>query len=68
MDLNSGLHACKAGALLLEPRLQSILLWLFWSWGLVNYLPGLAIPPSSDSQVTRITSMHHWSLACYITC
>jgi hypothetical protein len=25
--LNSGLHACKAGALLLQPHLQSILLY-----------------------------------------
>jgi hypothetical protein len=28
------LHACKAGSLLLEPHLHSILLWLFWRWGL----------------------------------
>jgi hypothetical protein len=28
--LNSGLHACKAGTVPLEPHLQSILLWLFW--------------------------------------
>jgi hypothetical protein len=27
--MNSGLHACKAGTLLLEPHLQSVLLWLF---------------------------------------
>jgi hypothetical protein len=40
--LNSGLHTCKAGALLLEPCLQSILFWLFWRWGLKNYLSGLA--------------------------
>jgi hypothetical protein len=32
-----------AGALLLESCLQSILLWLFWKWGLLNYLPGLAL-------------------------
>jgi hypothetical protein len=32
----------KAGTLLLEPHLQSILLWLFWRWGLKNYLAGLA--------------------------
>jgi hypothetical protein len=32
--LNSGLHIFKAGTLLLEPYLQSILLWLFWRWGL----------------------------------
>jgi hypothetical protein len=31
--LNSGLHFCKAGSLLLEPRLQSILLWSLWRWG-----------------------------------
>jgi hypothetical protein len=29
-------EACKAGILLLEPHLQSILLWLFWKWSLVN--------------------------------
>jgi hypothetical protein len=32
-ELNSGLCTCKAGALLLEPHLQSIFLWLFWRWG-----------------------------------
>jgi hypothetical protein len=31
--LNSRLHVYKAGALLLEPNLHSILLWLFWRWG-----------------------------------
>jgi hypothetical protein len=45
--LNSGLCGCKAGALLLEPHLQSILLWLFWRWGLLNYLPRLALNRSS---------------------
>jgi hypothetical protein len=39
--LNSGLHNYKASALLLKPSLWSILLWLFWRWGLMNYLPGL---------------------------
>jgi hypothetical protein len=33
MDLNSGFWTCKAGALLLERYLQSILLWLVWRWG-----------------------------------
>jgi hypothetical protein len=33
----SHLHA---GALLLEPCLQSILLWFFWRWGLMNCLLG----------------------------
>jgi hypothetical protein len=32
-----------AGALLLEPYLQSILAWLLWRWSLVSYLPGLAL-------------------------
>nr|XP_020014905.1 tumor necrosis factor ligand superfamily member 10-like isoform X3 [Castor canadensis] len=27
--LNSGLHTCKTGALLLEPNFQLFLLWLF---------------------------------------
>jgi hypothetical protein len=27
--------------LLLEPHLHSILLWLFWTWGMANYLPRL---------------------------
>jgi hypothetical protein len=29
---------------LLESHLQSMLLWLFWRWGLMNYLCGLAFP------------------------
>jgi hypothetical protein len=42
--LHSGLHIFKASALLLEPHLQSILLWLFWRWGSrENYLPRLAL-------------------------
>jgi hypothetical protein len=41
-DLNLGLQACKAGTLPLETHFQSILLWLVWRWGLLNYLPGLA--------------------------
>jgi hypothetical protein len=41
--LNSGLCACKVGTLPLEPQLQSILLCLFWRWGLSNYLPGVAM-------------------------
>jgi hypothetical protein len=32
-DLNSGFNTYKAGALLLKPHLQSILLWLSWGWG-----------------------------------
>jgi hypothetical protein len=39
----TGLPTWKAGTLLLEASLQSILLWLFWGWGLLIYLPGLAL-------------------------
>jgi hypothetical protein len=42
VSFNSGLCACKGGVLLLGPYLQSILVCLFWKWGLMNYLPGLA--------------------------
>jgi hypothetical protein len=42
LGLNSGPRACKAGILLLEPHLQSILIWLFWRWNLTNCLSGLA--------------------------
>jgi hypothetical protein len=41
--LNSRLHTCKACFLPLEPQLQFVLLWLFCRWGLLNYLPGLAL-------------------------
>jgi hypothetical protein len=33
----------KAGALPLELHLQSILLWLFWRWGIWNCFPRLAL-------------------------
>jgi hypothetical protein len=43
-DLNAGFCTCKAGALPLEPHLQSILFCLFWRWGgLSNYFPGRAL-------------------------
>jgi hypothetical protein len=38
--LNSGLCPCK---ILPESHLQPILLWLFWRWGLEDYLPRLAL-------------------------
>jgi hypothetical protein len=44
-----GLHAYKTGALLLQPHLQSVLLWLFWRWDMMIYLPRLALnfnPPN----------------------
>jgi hypothetical protein len=31
--MNSGLCACKADTVTFQPKLQSILLWLFWKWG-----------------------------------
>jgi hypothetical protein len=47
----------QRGAVLLEPHLLSILLWLFWRWGLTNYLlrlasnnnpPNLSLPSSQN--------------------
>jgi hypothetical protein len=47
------------------PHFQSILLWLFWRWGLKNYLPKLAENHDpldlSLSSLARITGM---SLQC----
>jgi hypothetical protein len=68
----SRLRACKAGALPLEPHLQSILLCLFWRWGLSCYFPRLAENRDSQisaSQVARITGVSHWhpaSLSCFM--
>jgi hypothetical protein len=36
-SLNSGLLSGKEVVLPLELHLQSISVWLIWSWGLVNY-------------------------------
>jgi hypothetical protein len=60
-----GLGVCKrkAGALPLEPHLQSILLWLFWKWGPENYLmgwPHIMILLISASQGTSITGVSPW--------
>jgi hypothetical protein len=55
-DLNSRFHICEAGTLPLEPHLQSIFIWLFQRWGLLNYLPGLATnlnPRSSQPQLPK---------------
>jgi hypothetical protein len=41
--LNPGRHVCKSSALPLEPYFQSIVLWSFWRWGLVNYVPRLGL-------------------------
>jgi hypothetical protein len=56
--LNSGLHTCKTGALQLEPHIQSVLLWLFWTQALANYLPRLILLISA-SQVAWITHVSH---------
>jgi hypothetical protein len=61
-SLNSGLHACKAGTLPLDAALQSILLWIFWRWGFVNYLLRLDSEqdtPDVGNQVARITGRTH---------
>jgi hypothetical protein len=51
LSLNSGLCTCKTGALPLEPHLQSILLWLFWSWGSCDLFAQAGLKPlSSQSQ------------------
>jgi hypothetical protein len=61
--LNSGLCVRQAVTLPLELHLQFILLWLFWRWGLANYLPSLASNlPISASQVARITAISTWGL------
>jgi hypothetical protein len=60
--LNSGFHACKAGAI------QSILLWLFWTLGLATYLPWLAWngdTPNLSLQVARITGLSHQAPAVF---
>jgi hypothetical protein len=51
---------CEVGSLLLEPHLQSILLWL-WRWG-SWYLLSPVILLISTTQVAGITSVYHQSL------
>jgi hypothetical protein len=62
-DLNSGLCACKAGAILLEPHVQSIFsLVILEVEGLANYLPRLAsalVLLISASHIARITGLSH---------
>jgi hypothetical protein len=58
--LNSGLHAYKAGALLLEPHLQSILLWLFWKWSVTHHLPRLA----SNHNPPDLSLSSSWDYRC----
>jgi hypothetical protein len=64
--LNSGLWACKTCAVQPEPHLQFILLWLFWSWDLKNYLLGLALyhdPSSLSLPSSKMAGENHWHLA-----
>jgi hypothetical protein len=46
--LNSGIHTCQAGALLLESYLQSIILWLFWRWKSYKLFAWAGIEPQSS--------------------
>jgi hypothetical protein len=64
--LNAEFCACKTGTLPFEPHLQSILLWLFWRRGLMNYFPTwpqVSILLISASQVARIRATNHWHSA-----
>jgi hypothetical protein len=50
---------------------SSLLLWLYWRWGLKNYLPRLALTEIlliSASQVGRITGVSHqcWLKFSYV--
>jgi hypothetical protein len=47
-SLNSGLSAYKAGVLSLKPYLQSILLWLFWTWSLHELFTQASLEPRSS--------------------
>jgi hypothetical protein len=42
LGLNSGLHPCKVGTLLLKPHLGPFWSGYFWRQGLSNCLPRLA--------------------------
>jgi hypothetical protein len=63
--LNSGLHTCKAGGLLLEPYFSPFyfLIWLFWRQGTCDlfcpHCPWTTILLISVSQVARIIGMSH---------
>jgi hypothetical protein len=46
-----GLCTCKEDTFLLEPHLQSVLVWLFWRWGSLELFAWAGLePPSSQSQ------------------
>jgi hypothetical protein len=68
MGLGNSAGGAGAGTAPLEPHLKSILLWLFWRWRLVNYLPRLdsnrdpaghryvtpIIPATQEAEIRRI--------------
>jgi hypothetical protein len=56
-SLSSELGICKAGALWLEPHLQSTLLWLFWRWRSHELFAEANSPLIPASQVARITDV-----------
>jgi hypothetical protein len=61
--LNSGLHICKASALLLEPHLQSLFSGYFRDRTLRTICLAwlqTTILPISASQVARVTGVSHW--------
>jgi hypothetical protein len=65
--LNSGLHACTAGAVLLEPHLQSILFWSFWRWGFHELFAWAGLKPrSSQFQPPKDQGMSYQWLACFL--
>jgi hypothetical protein len=65
--LDSRVHACKAGTLSLEPQLLSILLWLFWRWGLANFLSQAGLEPwSSWSQSPKWLKLQTWATSTWL--
>jgi hypothetical protein len=41
-------YSCKAESILLKPRLQSILLWLFWRWEFLKLFTKAGLKPRSS--------------------
>jgi hypothetical protein len=63
-SLNSGLCAYKVDTVMLEPHLQSILLWLFWRWKSHRLFAQAGL--SSAFHIARITGMSHWCPASFV--
>jgi cellulose synthase/poly-beta-1,6-N-acetylglucosamine synthase-like glycosyltransferase len=62
LGLGTQVRNSKAGALQLEPHLQSILLWLFWRWGSHELSAQAGLEPwISASQAARITGVNNKS-------